>query len=247
VQYLFAGQGKAKAIGEAYPAAEKIAEGILRLAGMAESGTTLRRRRYCHRTLLQLLESNAASQAHYKAIAFRFALRQHPLTPVAWHNRWRAVVQKIAEVIAGVPLSSSEADDFLAWKDQPDAEPSASNTERSRHNIYRYPNHDPKVDIRVGSIHSIKGETHTATLVLDTFYYAHNLVQLKPWICGHRSGWKKEDGQQSRLKIHYVAMTRPTHLLCLAMKRDAFENSDGQLDEKLLRDLEHHGWHIEEL
>jgi hypothetical protein len=29
-----------------------------------------------------------------------------------------------------------------------------------------------------------------------------------------------------RLKLHYVAMTRPTHLLCLAMRKDAFVDEE---------------------
>ncbi|NEI63856.1 MULTISPECIES: hypothetical protein [Rhizobium] len=37
-------------------------------------------------------------------------------------------------------------------------------------NIFAYPAADPKVKIRLGSIHSVKGETHTATLVLDSFF-----------------------------------------------------------------------------
>ncbi|MCH9034427.1 MAG: hypothetical protein IID42_07975 [Planctomycetes bacterium] len=46
VQYVSAGQGKADEIGEAYPAVEKIAAGILRLAGMAGGAATFRGRRY---------------------------------------------------------------------------------------------------------------------------------------------------------------------------------------------------------
>jgi hypothetical protein len=40
-----------------------------------------------------------------------------------------------------------------------------------------------------------------------------------------------------RLKLHYVAMTRPTHLLCLAMRKDAF------VDEELSV-LANSGWKI---
>lgn len=40
-----------------------------------------------------------------------------------------------------------------------------------------------------------------------------------------------------RLKLHYVAMTRPTHLLCLAMRKSAF--SDPELEQ-----LTRRGWKI---
>jgi hypothetical protein len=113
-------------------------------------------------------------------------------------------------------------------------------------NIYRYPRDNPKVQINVGSIHSVKGQTHTATLVLETFWYDHNLNMLKPWIVGQREGWKQSDRalQKLRLKLHYVAMTRPTHLLCLAMKISTFQNGNGELDQELIQKLEYRGWHI---
>src|SRR3569832_1925636 len=77
----------------------------------------------------------------------------------------------------------------------------------------------PAVDIRVGSIHSAKGETHTATLVLDTFFYDHHLRALRPWLLGQRLGQGTEGPRMcSRLKQHYVAFTRPTHLLAIAMR-----------------------------
>ena len=40
-----------------------------------------------------------------------------------------------------------------------------------------------------------------------------------------------------RLRLHYVAMTRPTHLLCLAMRKDAF--IVGELDS-----LTGRGWTV---
>jgi len=76
----------------------------------------------------------------------------------------------------------------------------------------------------------MKGQTHTATLVLDTYYKGkHRLATLIPWLLGAKLG-KGTEGPVSllRLKQHYVAMTRPSHLLCLAMREDAFRK--GELD-----------------
>jgi len=101
----------------------------------------------------------------------------------------------------------------------------------------------------VGSIHSVKGETHTATLVLETFWKdrsgRHNLELLLPWLNGTNSGGTQIGvQQQTRLKIHYVAMTRPSHLLCLAMKRSTFENDQGVLEQSMLDQIRNHGWQI---
>jgi DNA helicase-2/ATP-dependent DNA helicase PcrA len=62
---------------------------------------------------------------------------------------------------------------------------------------------------------------------LDTFFRAHNLAKLKPSLLGKKSGKGTEDSAiMRRLKQHYVAMTRPTHLLCLAMREDAFKANE---------------------
>jgi DNA helicase-2/ATP-dependent DNA helicase PcrA len=139
---------------------------------------------------------------------------------------------------------SQEATRFLIWNVVGD-ESCLSSTRRSQDNIFRYPSDEPKVYIGIGSIHSVKGKEHTATLVLETYWHKHNLKALIPWITGNQKGWKKSDGirLQTRLKVHYVAMTRPTHLLCLAMKRSTFE-SGGDLDKELVKSVEQRGWRI---
>ena len=74
----------------------------------------------------------------------------------------------------------------------------------------------------------------------------HNLELLLPWLDGGKTGGLEEKSQQqSRLKIHYVAMTRPTHLLCLAMKRATFVDQAGKPDGKLIQALERRDWHLQ--
>ena len=50
--------------------------------------------------------------------------------------------------------------------------------------------------------------------------------------------------QRTRLKTHYVAMTRPTHILCLAMRRSVFLDNSGQLDAAKVKLLEERGWNV---
>jgi hypothetical protein len=94
----------------------------------------------------------------------------------------------------------------------------------------------------------VKGETHTGALVAETYWHDHNLESIKAWLLGDCSG---ADGKgvriQSRLKLHYVAMTRPTHLLCLAMKKSTFSNGQGELDPAAVAKLAARGWRIKEL
>lgn len=252
VQYVFVGMGRAQISGEAYLSVEKIAEGILRLAGMTEGRKTFAHRRHKHRYVLELLEECADVRGRYEDLIAKFSVKREALTKETWDNHCCGVVREVAETIAGASLSSPEASGFLAWKDEPDGPASPPVAQKSHDNIYRYPREDPRVHIRVGSIHSVKGETHTATLVVETFWQdkqkRHNLELLKPWLCGGKSGGLCIGvQQQSRLKLHYVAMTRPTHLLCLAMKRSIFQDGDGSLSQEMLQKLEQRGWRVKSI
>jgi len=247
VQYLFAGIARAEAIGETHPATEKIAEATLRLAGMVDQATAWSRQLRDHRSILEVLKNQGSAQEDYEELIAVLVAKREALTKEMWENRWADVVRQIATVIAGIPLRP-EANQFLVWHENLEAQAPATAIRNSRDNIYRFREAGREVAIRVGSIHSVKGETHTATLVLDTFWQdkkgRHNLGLLLSWLIGSNLGATSAGMQQQvRLKAHYVAMTRPTHLLCLAMKQSTFEKN-GTLDRELIRKLTDRGWQV---
>jgi len=225
-QYLMAGRKLSSDSCETYCIVEKIAEGILRLVSMSNPLADLGNRRRKHRYLLELLAENLEFRTSYLDLVTVLAVEQRDLAAGEWNTKWATVVRDIAELIGNAPVESEEAKEFLEWRVS-DSRGQPARQSSQRDNIFRYPVEQPKVQIRVGSIHSVKGETHTATLVLDTFYYKHNLAVLKPWLLGQKSGRGNEGKQSlSRLKQHYVAMTRPSHLLCLGMRKDAFSDEE---------------------
>jgi len=104
-------------------------------------------------------------------------------------------------------------------------------TERKRKSVVKqspnsnesnvYKKNNLKIDI--DTVHNAKGETHTATLYLETFFYRNSLSYILNEIQGKQSsnsGDKK--GKKKAQKIVYVAFSRPTHLLCVAMHKDEF-------------------------
>jgi len=149
-----------------------------------------------------------------------------PLARAVWENNLRCDILQIATVICGEEGDDAAAQVFLAWDDI--ADPVEAEDEQVRsNNVYHHSIGNSSVEVRVGSIHSAKGETHTATLVLDTFYRVHHLKSLKEWLTGEKSGGGGEtQTTKSRLRLHYVAMTRPSSLLCLAMREDALAAAD---------------------
>ena len=79
------------------------------------------------------------------------------------------------------------------------------------------------VDIEFGSIHSVKGRTHLATLIVETYLRTHNMKSILKYLCGGELS-KCSLAEQKRLKCQYVAMTRARALVCLAMPIDFVNN-----------------------
>lgn len=238
IQYISHGVRTASERGETFPAVEKLAQGVLRLASMGEGNLGTYHRRNCHRLLRRVLEasSETVSKLHLDLVA-KVCIQCYVPERETWETEWAPNLLAISEAVADTKIDSTEAQRFLAWCDEGSSQgnPSA----HRRDNVYRYLSDGTAVPIRLGSIHSVKGQTHTAILVVETRWHQHNLERLKPWLLGQRKGWKSSDGvrQKERLKLHYVALTRPTHLLCLAMKRDSFNDAE-------LATLEKRGWRV---
>jgi hypothetical protein len=248
IQYVSVGLARAEAATAAFPAVASIAEGILHLAELAPGSKPYPRRSNRHRQLLQLLEGKPSAHGSLSIMLSRIAAKRRMPTRKSWDHRWSAIVRRIAEAVAGVALLGEEVEAFLKWRGPQSSSSFPGGGIFSRNNSYVYPQNDPKVHIRVGSIHSVKGETHTAVLVLETCYYDHNLESIAPWLLGKSSGAGNAlDRQKGRLKIHYVAMTRPTHLLCLAMKKSSFMDKMGNLDKAKIDALQKRGWHVQSL
>ncbi len=217
------------------------AEALLHLAALYGYEPNLGRRRTAHRAVRELL-SESAALGSYDELVRRVIRCRGELTASEWNSEVGALASSAAAAIAGNAKNDPQITAFLQWQDDPNAAEATSAANTTSDNLIRHPPEIPKVSIRLGSIHSVKGETHTATLVLESFYRAHHLAALKPWVLGSKAGGM--DGKKSvgvvlegRLRLHYVALTRPTHLLCLAMRRDAFTEDE-------LPILQDRGWRI---
>ncbi len=245
LKYVYAGIGMAQKTMEANPLVEKIAAGILRLADMASNFSVSNKRTYCHRRVLRYLEARPNTFEKYEHFVHEWVVKGCLPTRDEWQSIISNSIREIAEVIADESLTHKEANHFLRWQGM-DPEPvPESDVIKYNDNLYRYTNNGKTVNIRVGSIHSVKGESHTATLVLETYYHTHNLQSIMPWICCDKKGCSGANNANiRRLKIHYVAMTRPTHLLCLAMKKSLIENAKGEPNKDILNKLSDVGWRI---
>lgn len=88
---------------------------------------------------------------------------------------------------------------------------------------------DGELEIEVNTVHSAKGETHAATLFLETKYYKYESEHFGSQICGEPYKRRKGDSHvATALRVAYVAMSRPRYLLAFAVHKSRFE----QLDRK---------------
>ncbi len=83
-----------------------------------------------------------------------------------------------------------------------------------------------ETDVHITTIHSVKGQTHTGTLYLESFYRKGNgnyeserlATQLKGAPFNPSSG----EILKQTTKMMYVGLSRPTHLLCIGVHRTRF-------------------------
>ncbi len=144
------------------------------------------------------------------------------LTPIL-NNEWNDVAEEFCQLSTKRPATSSLTKTARA----------------TAPNIYRFEHNGRFVDIDVGTIHSAKGQTHTATLVVETFAWKHDLADLLPWLSGQKTGADHKCRQQrkERMRLVYTAMTRPSHLLCLALRQ-------GGVDDETKDSLINRGWRV---
>ena len=221
-QYVRAAQGLVAHGRSLSPGVEKIAAGTLELARRLGDIGDLKRKARRHRAVVVALEGAVTSLTAYRGFLKRFLVDRTVLSEDSWPSH----AEELAAVAGGLckgETDRSKAERFLEWPtDDPSLGAACSASGVDRSNIFRVNGPSGTIDIRLGSIHSVKGETHLATLLLSTYWHAHSAKEMMPWWLGVKSGAQGAGTRNTQRLLHtYVAMTRPSHLLCLAVPRSA--------------------------
>ncbi|THK42659.1 hypothetical protein E8Q33_03820 [Methylophaga sp. SB9B] len=93
-------------------------------------------------------------------------------------------------------------------------------------------------EIEIGTIHSVKGETHDATLVLETKNRQYDLEKLSGRLAFTENGAISGTQKQKFARQLYVAASRPRRLLCMAAHQDRIQSD-------VRTQLERQGWIIQ--
>ena len=85
--------------------------------------------------------------------------------------------------------------------------------------------------IEFNTIHGVKGETHDATLYLETeFRKSSDLKRILPYFGVGKPG--KSDLYDYSRKLAYVGMSRPRKLLCVAMQAKTYDKGRAIFDDE---------------
>jgi DNA helicase II / ATP-dependent DNA helicase PcrA len=159
---------------------------------------------------------------------------------------WTGIVEELRSLLELGDLNEKAAE-FSAYDTFIEEE--ADNEEGLRNpNIY-----DAVAGVRIAlaTIHSVKGETHDATLVCETKYRSwYDIQEMAEFLCNPDAARPVADYVQPNskatnraafMKRLFVAMSRPRYLLCLAVKKSHLTEAQ----RNHLRDAA--GWAIEDL
>jgi DNA helicase II / ATP-dependent DNA helicase PcrA len=114
--------------------------------------------------------------------------------------------------------------------------------------------HPDGFKVEISTIHAVKGETHDATLILETKNHCFDLETMIPYLTKDLPSDENPNGDlrpspsavarfkpnQKFMRQFYVAMSRPKHLLCLAIHSDRISTVQKAALEEL-------GWNVREL
>lgn len=131
--------------------------------------------------------------------------------------------QKINELLK---IMNSKADDIFDCLPEHflDKDVVVNQTEKYEKNIFIDPIRGRRIEF--DTIHGVKGETHDATLYLETDRQgASDLNRILPYYGIGKTG-SSNLFDYSR-KLAYVGMSRPKKLLCVAMQAKTYEKSKG--------------------
>lgn len=195
------------------------------------------------RGLRESLREHPQAMHALEALLWEWCVEAKPLREHNWKNQLDQLRRALAPLLEERKVEEATA--FCRWSTIfADGTSGESPGSRGLPNRYRFPKEEPVVEIDVGTIHNAKGQTHTATLVVETLFFEHDLEDLLPWLIGDKYGVEKSAGGRrlDRMRFIYTAMTRPSHLLCLAMREQAITkawNMDAAIEAFRSR-----GWNI---
>ena len=145
---------------------------------------------------------------------------------------WETQCFKLLSLL-GISGEGGQVKEYLVYSESNDGDSAVAQAGTA--NIYRSASGR---EIEVGTIHSVKGETHDATLVLETKNRQYDLETLSGRLAFTESGAISGTQKMKFARQLYVAASRPRRLLCMAAHQD-------RIQPDVRTQLERQGWIIQ--
>lgn len=172
LKYVYLGEKQFLESGENHHRIDGIARGIIRGAMIANPKAKVQRWRRPHRYILDLCNDSSICDVYVSLVDY-ISQGTSSIKKEMWSQEVIPLARKTIEHIASTTVNDDGVTKFLDFtEDDPKARQGQQPNRKSSDNVFHFPEASPKVKIQLGSIHSVKGETHTATLVLETYYRA---------------------------------------------------------------------------
>ncbi len=103
------------------------------------------------------------------------------------------------------------------------------------------------LEIEITSVHAVKGQTHCATLYLESYFHqdgrganakSYESQRLQNQFLGTQILSTVGNRVKQSTKMAYVGFSRPTDLLCVAVHRDRFDSFLGEIDRDVWEVIE---------
>lgn len=201
---------------------KNLGNALLRLLRMADVKTA-DGRSYTKQTLYEYLQSShsllyqALRENLYNwSIGVLQSLQQQVLMSI------QQFIPQLLSVF-GKDLQNPELNGFVTTKTAVTALP--ANLSLTNGNFFT----TPDFSIEVTTVHAVKGQTHTTTLYLESYYQKsvagagnYESERLSDFLLGQRPAGNLHSFVEQSMKMAYVGFSRPTHLLCFAVHQDRF-------------------------
>lgn len=217
-------------------ATNKIASGIVRMCKM--NGSNIAKGRSAHQAIIACLKDHTDSNERIKKYN-NFVLKYLQNTTQIDERCWKNIKKEMNEIFEGVFVQNIDFcndNTFLEWQSNIYAQ-EASSVNIKKANVCVVEKAGRQVNIYLDSIHGVKGQTHLATLLLDTYSNGHFFKKLLTFLIDAKCKNSNPPIEQA-----YVALTRPTHLLCLAIPDSSL--GDVKKSKQNISCLEARGWRV---
>lgn len=187
-------------------------------------------RNYTKRKLLSLLKENNEEQYEkLKLLLYQWSIN---IIRGKKNDVYSELKNYISEFLRIYEKSIDKSKDFIEASVNREQETvSTAFSVPTKGNIYE----EDGIRIEVSTIHAVKGQTHTATLYMETYYQqdgrgenakSYESQRLIEQIKGNKIEKDMKDRARQSAKMAYVGLSRPTHLLCFAIHKDRFKEND---------------------